>query len=304
MATRRWISNSDNSFSTAANWSGGSVPISNDTIIFDGTGSADMTSGLSQSAITGITLIITNANSSKIGSDSGGTATYFQIGASTTSIGRNDGGTGTGSTLILLDYGSTTNATNILQTASTGGNTKYPPVALKGSALTATISGGSVGIAVRPGETATATVKTVSGLDGSSPEVFLGAGVTTTLLTVDAGSVQSLSDQTTSDARITAGQYRFEGTGAHTSLEVDGGTCIYNGTGTISTATVRGELDFSHDGRAKTVTNASIYRGGILDVDNGIPGGIVFTNAIQYPDGLDQVDVRTPAGVKGTLTNI
>lgn len=304
MSIRRWISTSSNDFNTAANWSGGSVPVSNDTIIFDGTGTADLLTNLAQSAVTGITLIITHANEANIGSDAAGVAAYFQIGASSCSIGRSDGGVGNGSGLILLDFGSTSNATNVLQTSQSSDNAKYPPVCIKGTGVTLTVSGGTVGVAVRPGETATVTVKTTNGLEGSSPSLFLGAGVTTTLATIDAGTLQSLSDNTTSDARVTNGTYTYSGTGAHTALEVDGGTVIYNGTGTITTATVRGELNFSHDARAKTVTNCSVYRGAILDVDNGVPGGIVFTNAIQYPDGLDEVQVRTPAGVKGTLTNI
>src|SRR4051812_19799924 len=118
MSIRRWISTSDNSFSTAANWSGTTVPVTGDTIIFDGTGTADLTAGLNQSAMTGVTLIITHANAAKIGTDAAGVATYFQIGASSCSIGRNDGGSGSGSQLVLLDFGSTTNATNVQQTSS------------------------------------------------------------------------------------------------------------------------------------------------------------------------------------------
>jgi hypothetical protein len=305
MAIRRWISTSDTSFNTTANWSGGTVPVTGDTIIFDGTGTANLTSNLGQSALTGITLIITHANASQIGTDTAGVATYLQIGASSVTIGRNDGGIGTGSQLILLDFGSTTNATNVLQTSSGSANTKYPAVCLLGSAMTLTISGGNVGVAVRPGETATcASLKTTAGLLGSTPAVYAGSGATLTTFVLDSGSLQSFSTATVTTGRTSGGRYVYEGTGAHTTLEVDDGTVIYNGTGTITTADVRGELDFSHDSRAKTVTTANVYKGGTLNVDNGVPGGIVFTNPINYPDGLDKVQVRTPAGVKGTLTNI
>jgi hypothetical protein len=47
------------------------------------------------------------------------------------------------------------------------------------------------------------------------------------------------------------------GTGGITTLTADGGSIVYNSTGTLGTAIVseNGALDFSHDPRPKTVTN-------------------------------------------------
>jgi hypothetical protein len=47
------------------------------------------------------------------------------------------------------------------------------------------------------------------------------------------------------------------GTGGITTLTADGGSVVYNATGTLGTAIVSesGSLDFSQDPRPKTVTN-------------------------------------------------
>lgn len=249
----------------------------------------------------------THAHSGKIGTDTGGTATYLQIGASSVQIGRTDGGTsGSGSTQIMLDTGSTTCAATVLATAGSGANTKYPPVTFKGDALTVVTSGGAVGVAVRPGETSTVSVRATKGASGSKPNVYVGAGATVNALNADSGNVYSQSDNTTAAATVGGdARYQYDGTGAHTALTVGkGSTCVYNGTGTVTTAVVRGTLDFAADARAKTVTTATVHAGATLNVDNGIAGAVTFTNPIVYPDGLDAAKVITPEGVKGTLVAI
>jgi len=303
MAIITWIGTTGD-FNTGANWSGGSAPTTGDTIILNGTSNVALTSNLNQSASTGVTLIITHASSAQIGTDVDGVATYLQIGASNVIIGRSDGGTGNGSQLILLDLGSTASAVNILQSSSTSANQKYPPIGIKGTAVTLTPSGGTTGVAVRPGETATlAALKTTRG-GNSTPTIYLGSGVTPTAISVDAGTVNSLSDNTCASARVSGGTYNVSGTGAHTLLNVDDGTCNYTGVGTITAANIRGSLLMGADARAKTITDATIYKNATLDIDNGVPGSITFTNPIQYPDGIGAVTIRTPAGVKGTLAAI
>ena len=45
MATRRWLGTTSGDISTAGNWSGGSVPVSNDLVIFDSSATADALTG-------------------------------------------------------------------------------------------------------------------------------------------------------------------------------------------------------------------------------------------------------------------
>ena len=41
MATKTWISNSDTDWDTAANWSGGTLPVAGDDVVFNSEGTAD-----------------------------------------------------------------------------------------------------------------------------------------------------------------------------------------------------------------------------------------------------------------------
>jgi hypothetical protein len=60
--------------------------------------------------------------------------------------------------------------------------------------------------------------------------------------------------------------------GAITTLKVQGGTAIYNSTGTLGTATVSnaGILDFNQDPRAKTVTNPIQVYGDVAKVQDDL----------------------------------
>ena len=305
MAIAVWISTSSGDFNTAANWATGAVPIAGDTIIFDGTGTAALTTNLNQSAVAFAAIYVNQANTAQIGTlSAAGVATYFQHAAPLVYIGQKSGGTGgSGASLVLMNSGATSCAYTIADSASIAAvNSTLPPVQLLGTALTLNMTGGSAGVAVRASETATvASAIVTSGKTGStvaSPSLYLGQGVTVTALTVDTGSVLNRATNTITAATINGGTYDYQGTGAHTTLSVNGtGTCYYSGTGTITTLNLSGTFDRTRDGRTVTITNTNLYDGAKFLLDNGVAGSTVRTNAPQLKQiSMQDVTFSSPVG--------
>lgn len=308
MGTKFWISTSSTSFNTGANWSDNAAPSNNDVLIFNGVGTANCSSNLS-TVLTGVTVIVEPGYTGYIGNVSGATADYLVLDGGTLKMPRTGGAAGTssaGSQRVMIDFGSTAAVVYIETSNSTGAESFYPPVMVKGTSITATVLGGNVGFAVRPGDAATLASLRVAKQTSSAPYVFLGAGVTLTDGVFDAGNILSKAENTATTIRVGGATYEYTGTGAHTTLHLDAGKAIYSGTGTLTTANVRGYLDLSQDPRAKTITTANTYRGSTINADNGVPGGVVFTNAINHYDGIgpNGCTLITPAGVKGTLAAI
>jgi hypothetical protein len=318
MAVLHWIKASGNgTFNDTANWSNGATPGNNDTLIFSHLGAGNVTTMTGASALTGITCIIEMGYTGSIGSISAAAVpTYLTFDGGTFHIGRRTSqGSGTGSPLILVGSTLNTAATfNVYDSSSTSTSTNFPPILLdSGTSNTLNLFGGNVGICLfapsNVAEAATFGVINVAASDdaGVPAQLTIGSGVTVTALTARGGTIIDRADQTNASTKINDNcEMLVEGTGAHTAIEVaDAATLKYWGTGTITAGHVRGgTLDFSGDTRAKTVTDLSVYRGATLNVDNGEAGSVTFTNAIQYPDGMGEVAIITPPGVKGTLLSI
>lgn len=309
MADRVWVGGTSTDFTTASNWSPATVPVAGDRIIFDYRAVNNLATGLGQSAVGTITLVIESSFTKYIGDGTN----YFQIGATSATIGANTGDEdGSGSSRIMLDFGATANVTTVYRTADAPDAAEpfLHPVRLKGSNISLSVSGASkVGVAQLTGETATLTVlRVTAGADEASPDVQLGRGVTVTSQTINAGNVHSLSDNTAATTIIDGGSYLYEGTGAHTTLTVQSdSTCVYSGTGSIGTGEISGSFDASRDGRSKSfgTTAFRARRGASLLLDNGVNTSLTFPNGIEYPDGIGALDAfETAPSVKGTLVNI
>lgn len=263
MATRVWLGTdvtTPNSWSVAANWSGATVPVNGDDVYLPAGNTVSITAGLNQSAVTLASLNVDPAFCNQkvgVGVLSGVTLTYLQIGATAINF---PAGTGGGCTLFALDAAAVAGTVNVQQ--SNGAD--IPPLRFKGTNLTYNLTGGSVAVAAYPGETSTVvSARLSSGPTGADPLLLLGSGVTWTDGYVEAGTVTSYSTIAAPAVRIAGGTYDYRGTGAHTQLDIDAGTCLYTGTGTLNGNTnVRGVLDFRQDDRAKTVTNAIILHAG------------------------------------------
>ena len=307
MAVKFWVSTSSTSFSTAANWSDNAAPANGDTLIFSHLGTASVETDLG-STLTTITLIKEKSYTGRIGVLTSAAQTYLTFDGGVVHLEQPPvQGSPTGSPLVMIANTSTTAMTvNVYDSSSTSYSQNYPPILLKGTDITVNVTGGKVGVAALPGETSTGTFKTTRGAGSEAPFLFLGSGSTVTALSANAGTVVSRSGNTCASAAISGGAtYQYDGTGAHTAITVGGGsTVIYNGTGTITDIDCSGTFDGSRDTRAKTVTDSIFRSGSRLNIDNGVAGSFTFTNATEFPDGLDDVTFTTPSAVKALIDNI
>ena len=285
MATVIWISTSSTDWATPANWSTGSVPVATDVVVFDGTGTANVTTGLNRSGVAFASILIYQANTCQIGVISGSTRTYLQHDAPIVTIGLRQGsGSPTGSPLLMFDSGSVSCTYTIFDSAN------QAAVQLKGTALTIDSSGGNFGACCGAAETSTVASCTTSlnssgSLTTSPANIFFGAGTTLTALSMNAGTCLDQRAHTGTTLTISNGAtYTYQGTGATTTLTINnGGYVYYSGTGTIGTGStdglfLGGTFDRSQDGRSVTIDYTTIYFGASMNLANGVLGSTTFTH--------------------------
>jgi hypothetical protein len=199
---------------------------------------------------------------------------YLEIGCPLVNIGA---GNGPGSNQIRLNIlGNTTiNVQQSGQSQVQGSNA----IEIIGSGnITANINRGDVGFAIRDLVTATVTTLNVGYVDtpASDANVVLGPGAACTTLNMSGGTVSASNAPTT--VKMTDGALTVL-SGNITSLTIDGGSCNYNGTGTITEADVSGIMDFREDMRTRTITTLKLYKGSEYHDPFGT---VTITNPIQF----------------------
>jgi hypothetical protein len=257
MANVYWIATTAGSWATAANWSGGAVPVNGDNVRLPA-GTASINAGLDQSAVTLANFIIDEGYAGAIGTPlDSGTLAYLQIGCTRFEFA------GTGESLINL--GSSNIPVQIFDTAIP--ETGEFGLLLKGSNLTvADIEGGYVGFATIHGETATIATLRVK---GAAARVWAGSGCTLTTVENYAGELELRAACTT--LSHFKGRTRTSEVGAITTLNVWGGTMLPESTGTITTANLYGgTTNFTGSGEARTVTTLKQNVGSTLLYDPNV----------------------------------
>jgi hypothetical protein len=288
------VASGPNFWTTPRNWSGNAVPVTGDDIyLVDST--VDILYGLNQAAISPASLNIDQSFTGRIGlrtvNDLGYAEyrdQYLRIAAGKVQIGR---GTGSGSSRIKLDTGSTATTINIFDTGSSEDG--LASVTWSGNSTGATLNlfRGSLGIALRPGETATLGTLRIAPESSSGRETRVELGPGVTINTIDkCGGILRFAGQSIANLVQHDGSTTIE-SGDVTALRVRGGTVIYNSTGTLSAATVSasGKLDFSQDVRGKVVTAPIEIFGSAARVSDPfqVIGNLVLDlNETQLP-GLD-----------------
>lgn len=245
MAVRTWDGNDATTpydWSVAGNWVEGAVPVSTDDVVIPA-GSAKITAGLNQSAVTLASLVFEDYQQN-IGSSTG----YLQIGLS--------GGATEFRVDILggqqfIDVGASTVSPVINQTAGAASGERG--FNLIGSAIaTLVINGGSVGIAADAAKSATVT--TVKVLDG---DVWLGENATVTTLYLTGGNVRQQCATTTTE--LNGGTVRTVGTGTIGTLNVYSGSVQPESTGTITTVNLySGTINASSTKASRTITTLNV----------------------------------------------
>ncbi len=256
-----------NDYGTASNWSGNAVPVvgddvvlenSTDDILYGLAQSPDLTSFTKKASFTGdIGLPRTNASGYAEYRDQ-----YLQIDATTVTLEQGDGD---GSGRVKIDSGSVLTALTVYGNG-TRAETDLPAILWKGThaSNTVTVNKGDLGIAVFAGETATVLTLMLGYVNNpaSDAKVLVGSGVTLGTVNKNGGDLETLSDVTT--VNQSAGTVAVGEDAAVTTLNLDGGRCRYNSSGTLAMANISGGavLDFRQDGRGRTVTHCNVYEGG------------------------------------------
>jgi hypothetical protein len=290
-----------NDWANGANWASGSAPAASDDVYFDA-GNVPCLYSLSQSAVTLDSLNVYQTYTGTIGlplyNTKGGYREYrtqeLTISATTVNIGQQ---TGNGSGRIKLAVGSNACTLNVYNTGQPADN-GIPALTWRGtnSGNIVSVNKGSVGLATFPGDAATiATLNLgyVSNKTGDA-QVFCGGGATITTVNQNGGQLQINNGATTIASNI--GNVTIW-SGAVGTLNANGGNCIYNSIGTLTTAEVSdgGTLDFSQDQRAKTVTNTINIYGDNASIND--PFKVVSSVAI----GLNSVESLANINVGETL---
>lgn len=276
------------SWSTAANWSGGSVPTTGDNVYIEDS-EDDIKYELDQSGVTLASLNIAASFTGTIGLpilNTDGT-TYYEyrptslaIGATTLDVGK---GSGSGSGRLKIDNGSVQTAATVRVTGSPLDDEKAA-VQWKGTHASNTLSvyGGTADVAMGAAETAAvATLRVGTDVSGDAT-VRCGSGTTLTTITQLSGSLTIGSAATT--ITKSGGSLRVLGTGAITTLTNSDGLFEWLSSGTITTYNggPSSTLDASQDLRARTITTTTLTPGAAVSDPGGV---VVFTNGIVLSRG-------------------
>lgn len=280
MATRRWISTGSGDFGATGNWSGGAVPTSGDTVVFE-KNQYGVSGSLNQSAVTNVTLVVHQSFTGTIGDSDN----YLQLGCSSVEVGRDDEGSRpAGSARLNLDIGTVASTVTVINTGMVPADTGHLPMRLlaSSSSTAVRVRKGCVGIAAFTGETSTIDDIEIgdAASAGDQTKVTLGSGVTMDDLNARGGStiVRCAVDAMNVWAGATL---RTEGTGTIATCRVRGGTMIANSTGTITAATVSdgGTLDTTDSAAARTISGLTVYGPSVFKKHPNVTvtGGVVLS---------------------------
>lgn len=251
-----------NDWNTAGNWSGGSVPISADDVLANGS-TYSILFGLNQSAVALSSLRIGPTMLGTVGD----TANGYELTIDATSLLIEAGRS------AVRVHGDTTD-TIITQTAPGD-----DAVVLGGAHSTLVIAGPLVVGGVRLKASSSSSTLTFNNT-ASSARLVAGASTTATNLRFGSGSAEWSGGNIT-NLDLFAGTFIQKGTGAQTTVEVFGGTYDCRSSGTIaSLAIVGGVVTFVNSEVASvTITNANLTLG-TLDLRSGLNNVTLSNNVI------------------------
>jgi hypothetical protein len=303
-----------NFFNNADNWSGTTVPVDSDDIVYDA-GDVDCTEGLANSAISPNSLTITATYTGRIGrpftNEDNSAKPYteyrdrdLQLGNSVDAVTCDcyiGIGPGVGSSRINLDFGTGQFNAYVHQTSSRE-VVGVPACLLKGTHNNNAVHvyRGDVGIGFYADDTSTIQTLRVGYVDVPATDAlcYCGSGVSfynPSTIRQYGGTLQTNNDGTQT-CIVYAGRMDIFA-GSWTSIVVGGtsdldGTLNYLSTGTLATLEIRdaGVVDLGARNLAKTVTTTNMYKGSALYDRLEVA---TFTNNIAIKEcGLEDVILK------------
>lgn len=262
-ASSTMASSGPNDWSTAANWSGGAVPVTGDTVIFQNT-TVPCLYGLAQSSVQLAALEIYQSCQSpfQIGLPLENVLGYYEylptaleIGVTAGSIGY---GPGSGCGKIKIDTGTSNAASWNIFNSGTSSESGVPAVLLAGShsGNVLNVLKGDVGAGFFPSDVArfdTIVVGYVSN-PASDASLQIGSQVTLGAIAQSGGNLTFASNVTTFNQDGNQATANITGTATVGTLTVDG-TVNDSSTGTITTLAVIGTYNAGQLVAGKTITN-------------------------------------------------
>lgn len=292
-----------NDWSTAANWSAATVPVSSDTVVLADSG-VSILWGLDQSAVTLAELRILQSFSPGLiglpsdaftfnatGASTSSTDTvdeyrdhYLKIGATLFNCGVPGGGTGElGSGRIKIDFGSVQTTATVFNTGATPQDTGRESMRLLGTHASNTlfVSRGLVGTATEnASEVSTWSDVNTADNAGGTLTLNLGAGCTLTDINCGGGVITNRGANVTGFIG-SGGLYLPLGSATHTTIQLLAtARCVYHTDGLLGTLDLTGFFDTRADARPKTITNVTLHTGFELLVGTGNPLSVTITNGI------------------------
>lgn len=275
---------------TAANWSGGAVPVNSDDVVFENSAN-DCLYGLDQNAVTLTSLTIKASFTGKIGlprnNPLGYTEyrqRYLKVGATTVKVGQ---GSGAGSSRILLDTDTDQTNVEVLSTGSAQGQGEYPLV-WKGSHASneLTLQKGVMAICPEYGETAQLDKLYVGFRTNKAGDstLYCGTGLTNDEV-FQSGGTLTLQSNVTSLSQKGGGVAHLLGSMTVGVLTSTGGQCFYETSGTMTAGSIQAGavLDFTRDMSARTVTDLTALAPAKI-IDSG--RSVTWSNGIIAIGGL------------------
>lgn len=286
-----------NWFSEPLNFSTGAVPVNSDILIFENNAVPCLYGLEDLSSVTLAELHVRQsytAESLGLPTHTGQYVEYrplaLKIGATKLYQGQGDG---SGCPLVRINTHTAASEVLVMGTGQPSGS--LPAFCWVGNNSSNVVRAfrGSIGLAAQGGETGQLVTLQVGYID--SPEtdasVIVGAGLgTITTLSQIGGTVVCAASVTT--ATNNGGQLEFTGAAAVGTLRANSGPVYYSSSGTLTQGYVgaEGQLLFTRDMRARTVTNCTIVAGAVVRDPNR---SVTWTNSIVLSQcGLADVELH------------
>lgn len=298
-----------NDWSTATNWSSGTVPVNSDVVIIENS-NVPIIWGLDQSSVTLAELRIMQSYTGYIGLPEEKFATsidtnwlltyntnkpeyrdcYLKVGATLLNIGQNNGISNPGgSSRLKINLGSAQTTATVYDTATASLDGVKHPVRLLGTHASnaITVLKGRVGIATSTGSEVS-TVATLNVRFVSDPEtdshVTLGSGVTWGTINKTGGILlaNSVNSGGSGILNIAGAATINVASGTVSVVECRGGSITLNGGHAVTSASAYGGTIYSNT--SGTITTIILDNGGVVDM-SGSSASRTVTNVSVMPGG-------------------
>jgi len=271
-----------NDAKTAANWSGGALPVAADEVSIDRTAD-NILYGLDFSAVLLARLLLPASFTGKLGQAEVLGAGYFRVGATIVNIGEQPGSVSlNGSPRIKLDLGADASTIVVYSTSAAAEESDIglPPVRIlcNNAATVLHLKKGKAAVAGEIfSEVSTLASAQQSWTDSQATdtELTLGEGCTIPELTKTGGSAVVNCALTTLTQRG-QGTCETRGAGAVGAMAIYGGTVYPNATGQIGAITIDGDgatVDFTRSTQPREVASDIICRLGDVAFDPDVVAG-------------------------------